>query len=182
MITKIQYKIYIAIGIFLIISGFLSGYFFKLIDRSSNVIAESIQKKSVELKGLEAEQRSYEAGKKDLEKLKSLTMRPEDLFSRDTRLVKEIQTFELLANQNNLQVTLSISGSAADAQKLAKSTSNIFVIPYTMSVVGKYSEVIKFLDEMEHVPFVTHITNLQINTVTENNIRATLAGNFFIKK
>ncbi len=176
------YKIYIAAALFVIVAGILFAYGFPWLHGTNEAIAERYAKKGVEYKALEAEQRSFEAGQRDLGELAKKDTKPGDLFSQDTRLVNEIQTLELLADRGDLDMTLQISGTVAEAKKVPQSISNIFLIPYTMSVVGDYTSLIKFMEEVEHTPFVTQINTISMTAVSDSQVRASLNGSFYIKK
>jgi len=176
------YKIYTAAVTFIITAGVLFGYVFPWFHNMNEGIAVRYAQKAAEHKALEAEQRSYEAGQADLHNLEKQPTKPSDLFSKDTRLVKEIQTLESLSSQNNLDMTLQISGTVTEAKRAPQSLSNIFLIPYTMTVVGDYGGIMKFMEEVEHTPFVTHINAVSFLAVTGSEVRATLNGGFFIKK
>ncbi len=177
-----KYKIYIAIAGFLVISGVLFGFLFSILQGQSETIAARIFEKDKEYKGLQAEQLSYEAGKKDLAKLEELPTKPADLFSQDVRLVKEIQTLEALANSASLKMTFTISGTAAEAKKAANSIANIYVVPYIMNVTGSYQDIIRFMDQTEHVPFVTHFQEVSLTALEAGQVRGAFVGNFYIKK
>lgn len=175
-------KIYILITAFIIVCGVLFGYGFNIFQKASESIALRIYEKAKEFKALEAEQRSYEAGKIDLAKLEKMDFKPRDLFSQDTRLVKEIKSLEALADENNLELTVSISGTSAETKKVKESNSNIYLFPYSMTLIGKYSDLIKFTQEVEHASFVTYIDNISIAAIGENSVRAILNASFYIKK
>jgi hypothetical protein len=176
------YKIYIAAGLFLVVAGILFSYAFPWAHGINAALAERIGKKGIEYKAIEAEQRSYESGKKDLENLENLDNKPTDLFSQDVRLVREIKTLEELATREELKMTLQISGTVAEAKKVPQSTSNIFLIPYAMNVVGTYPAIMRFMESVEHAPFVTHVTAVSMTAVSDSEVRVILNGNFFIKK
>lgn len=175
-------KIYILIAAFILACGLLFGYGFSIFQKATDSIALRIYEKAKEYKALEAEQRSYEAGKIDLAKLEKMEFKPSDLFSQDTRLVKEIKGLEAMADENNLELIVSISGTSLETKKVKESNSNIFLFPYSMSLSGKYSDLIKFMQEIEHAPFVTYVDNISISAIGENSVRAILNASFYIKK
>ena len=175
-------KIYILIAAFIVVCGILFGYGFSIFQKASDSIALRIYDKAKEFKALEAEQRSYEAGKIDLAKLEKMEFKPSDLFSQDTRLVKEIKELESMADENNLELTVSISGTSLETKKVKESNSNIFLFPYSMNLSGKYSDLIKFMQSVEHAPFVTYVDNLSITSIGENTVRAIFNASFYIKK
>lgn len=177
-----RYKIYIAVTGFLIVSGLLFGYLYSILQKSSETIALRIFEKDKEYKGLQSEQLSYEAGKNDLSKLAELPTKPADLFSQDVRLVKEIKTLEDLAKGTSLTMTFSISGTAAEAKKAPKSIANIYFVPYVMNVTGSYQDIIRFMEQVEYVPFVTHFQEVSLTALEGDKVRGSFIGNFFIKK
>lgn len=176
------YKIYAAAIAFVVLAGILFGFAFPWFHNLNEGIAVRYAQKAAEFKALEAEQRSYEAGKADLTNLAKQQTKPSDLFSQDTRLVKEIQTLESLSIENNLDMTLQISGTVAEAKRAPQSVSNIFMIPYAMTVIGDYGGIVKFMEEVEHTPFVTHINAVTFLAVSGSQVRANLNGSFYIKK
>jgi Tfp pilus assembly protein PilO len=176
------YKIYIASGLFLVVVGVLFGYAFPWAHAQNEAIAARLVEKSIEYKALEVEQRSFQAGQRDLAELAKKDVKPSDLFSQDIRLVTEIETLEFLASKGDLDMTLQISGTVTDAKKVPQSIANIFLIPYTMTVIGDYGNLMKFMEEVEHTPFVTQVNAIVITAVSGSEVRATLNGSFYIKK
>ncbi len=176
------YKIYIASALFLIVAGILFAYAFPWAHGQNEAIADRLATKSIEYKALEVEQRSFEAGQRDLAELAKKDVKPADLFSQDVRLVTEIETLESLASKGDLDMTLQISGTVTDAKKVPQSIANIFLIPYTMTVIGDYGNLMKFLEEVEHTPFVTQVNAVAITAIDKSELRATLSGSFYIKK
>lgn len=177
-----KYKIYIAVAGFFVVSGLFFGYLYSILQKSSETIALRIFEKDKEYKSLQSEQLSYEAGKKDLAELEELPTKPADLFSQDVRLVKEIKTLEDLAKGSSLTMTFSISGTAAEAKKAPKSIANIYFVPYVMNVTGSYQNIVRFMEQVEYVPFVTHFQEVSMTALEGGEVRGSFVGNFFIKK
>ncbi len=177
-----RYKIYIAATGFVVVVGLLFGYLYSILQTSSETIAARIFQKDKEYKGLQSEQLSYEAGKKDLAELEELPKKPADLFSQDVRLVKEIQTLETLAKNASLTMTFSIAGTSSEAKKAPKSIANIYFVPYILNVTGSYQNIVQFMDQVEHVPFVTHFQEISLTALEKDQVRGSFVGNFFIKK
>lgn len=133
------------------------------------------------LEQLLQEQRSYELGKKDIESLKTRTVQPDDLFSRDTRLVKEIKTLENLSKANEVEMSLQITGTAKNAQKV-KSFSQILSIPYSITIKGEFDKILAFLDSAENLSFVSPVKTINITAQEEGGVLTVVTADFYIKQ
>lgn len=147
----------------------------------NQVLADDIAKRRVELEALQKEQKSFEQGKIDLAILEKADFPPDELFSRDTKVVKEIQQLEDLALRYNLTLVLSVAGNTKTAEKVKGTISELFVIPYNMGVKGTSSNILAFMQAIEHLSFVSHVQNVSI-IPSKDDTRATLSSQFYIKK
>lgn len=182
MQSNYLYKIYIALGSFILITAVLFLYGFNVLHKSSEALAKEIADKNKEFAALELEQRSYDAAKKDLKTLADKPLQPDNLFSQDTRVVREIKELEDLASSLDLSLTLAVAGTSSSAKKVPQSTGDIYLIPYNMTLEGPFSKIVSFTELVEHLDFITHVTNVNINASTGALVRAVLSANFYIKK
>jgi Tfp pilus assembly protein PilO len=178
-----SYKIknYIVIAALGLVFVLLFTYFFGLFDTRNELMAQEVQSKEKELAAAQAEQRSFQQAQKDLEALKELPLQPQDFFSVDTRLVKEIKTLEDLAGEIGLKLTLQVSGTSKAAAKAPNTTSALLVVPYTMSLEGSFPKVVSYLNAIEHLPFVTTVQTLEINALPKDLVRTSISAQFYIK-
>lgn len=182
-IQSVKSKI-VMVGIgFVVLSGVMYGYIFPWLDRANTSLAESVKATRKEFLEVEAEQRNFELGKRDLATLASKPIRPDNLFSGDTSLVTEIEILEQVAEDLELSLDITVSGTAATAPK-AKTSTDIRTIPFAVHIEGTYSSVIHFLEFLEHAKFVTYIKTLNIAPSKDGTsfVGAQLSGNFYIKK
>lgn len=135
-----------------------------------------------DLANLKAERESYRLAKEDLEDLAKKSYQPADFFSKDISLVTEIKTLEALGEQMGVIMQLSgVSGTAAAAAK-AKTTTALAVIPYSIYLSGPLDKVVKYIEAVENLSFVTKTEALSINAAENGNVNAVLGASFFIKK
>lgn len=158
---------------------FLFGY--GIMGDRNQSLAEDVSQRRLELEVLLREQRNFEQGKKDLAKLEEAMYPPDELFSRDTKLVKEIQQLEAAAQAYNLGMKISISGTTKTATKVATTTGELFSIPYTLTLEGAFSDTLMFMQTMEKLPFVTHGKEVSVSVGAENKSITVIASEFYIK-
>lgn len=166
---------------------FLFGY--AIIGDRNRALADTIAQQRVQLESLQREQKSFEQGKKDLAELQKSIYPPDDLFSRDTKLVKEIQGLEDLALKYNLELSITLSGNIKTATKATGVTGELYVIPYSIYLTGDPANVMEFIQMTEHLTFITRIQNVSISAVagtgsggSKDGVRAVLSSEFYIKK
>lgn len=176
------YRIYIisaAVGIICLILFF---YGFGIMDSYNESVATRVAAKNKEYQELVQEQHSYEQNQKDLKDLAAKPLQPDNFFSQDVRLVKEIKTLEGAADQFDVTLELKVAGTVNQGLPVKGTTSGIVSIPYTMSVTGTFSNVVMFLDKIEHLSFVTHVGALTVNAADKGAVKATIAATFFLQK
>lgn len=174
-------RIYIVVGAFAVITAVMFFYVFgKLHGRNQN-LSITVASERQTLEQLQEQQRSYEQGKKDVASLKAKPVQPEDLFSSDTHLVKEIKTLEDLSHSYALEMTLEVSGTAKNAEKV-KTSPNILSIPYTITVTGSFDKVLSFLDKSERLAFISPVKKIAVSAQKGASVRTTVSGDFYIKK
>lgn len=157
-------------------------YFFGLQDKMSIKTLDEIWKQSKELKLLEAEQDSYLQAKKDLEELSKKPMQPEDFFSQDITLVKEIQVLETLGDKYNVDLSFSgISGVVSSAPR-AKTQSDIVYVPYSVGLQGSFKNVVNAIEALENLDFVTTLNSMSASSGNGDTINVSLTSNFYVRR
>lgn len=182
--TKMNYKTKLIILIvgFLLFAALMLLYGYGILSNRNKAIAEAVSAQRRELEVLEREQKSFEEGKKDIAALQSSGRPPEELFSSDTKVVKEIQQLEQTALRYNLELGISVSGTTATAVKVPTATAELYAIPYTMTLDGSFEDTILFIQSLEHMPFITHVKSLAISVAADDVTRTTIASEFYINK
>jgi hypothetical protein len=145
-------------------------------------LADGVAQRRLELDVLQREQKSFEQGKIDLAALDKSSYPPDELFSRDTKLVKEIQQLEAAAQTYVLDMDLRVTGTVKSATKVHGTTAELYSIPYTLNLDGSVDNVLMFVQKMEHLPFITHVKTISIRAVSDDEVKATINPQFFIKK
>ena len=110
-----------------------------------------------------------------------IPFQPQDFFSNDLHLVREIQDLEAAGRDSDVTLTLTVAGKVAAAAR-APTVADIYIIPYTMQVRGQFSAVVQFLERVEHLAFITQVKALSINAVQQGEVNAVLTATFYIKK
>lgn len=174
-------KIYVSLAIWFVVTFIIFWYGFPVIESGTLAADGQVLAKAKQYQDLQQQQASFQAGKKDLETLAKKPYQPSDFFSKDTSVVKEIETLETLAKSQNLELDLQVTGTKASASK-APTSSDIVQIPYTIALTGSYSNLVSFLQTFENLSFITHAQGLDIAALKEGQIKATLSAIFFVQK
>ena len=182
--SKLTYriKLFIVIALFAIFAGVMFSFGYGILEAKNTARLDLVNKQNLELEVLKREQKNFEQGKKDLATLDQKPHPPGDLFSKDTKVVKEIRILEELAARYNLDLTLSISGTSKNAIKAPGVVSDLLVVPYTVVVVGAFNNILNYVAATEHSSFVTHTQGVQISSLDSGSARATLSSQFYLKK
>jgi Tfp pilus assembly protein PilO len=175
-------KIFLVSGAFLLFAGIMFFYGYGILASGNQAIGDTVKQRRTELDVLQREQKNFEQGKKDLATLSSATYPPDDLFSSDTKVVKEIQQLEAASNLYGVELTITISGTTKTAIKADGATGEVYKIPYTMTVTGTFENTLSFMQAIEHLPYVTRIDSLQIAVGEKNKSVSTFLSEFYIKK
>lgn len=179
---KAKNKIFLALALWAGLSATMFFYFFNILDQANQNTLNSMAQQKIDLANLKAERESYRQAKQDLDYLAKKTYQPTDFFSKDISLVAEIKTLEDLGQQMNVTLQLSgVSGTAATAAK-AKTATSLAVIPYSIYLTGQLQQVVKFIEAVENLSFVTKTDSLAINAAENGNVSAVLVASFYIKK
>jgi Tfp pilus assembly protein PilO len=175
-------KIITGIAVWLVITLALFLYGFRILDHSNQTLADQLLAQKNSYRQLEAEQRSYQLGKKDLEALAQKSYQPSDFFSNDTKLVKEITSLEALAGDYGLDFRLQVSGTIDSAIKSPGAAGPIVLVPFSISVSGPFAKVVDFMDQTEHLAFILHVKALSVSAADKGNVATVMSGNFFLIK
>lgn len=140
-----------------------------------------VNQKNLELEVLKKEQLTYEQGKKDLAALTEKTYPPQDLFSKDTKVVKEIKILEDLAKQYSLNFTLTVSGTAKMATKVVGVSGDLLLVPYTVTVDGAFNNIQKYIEAAEHSAFINEVQQVSISSTPENRAKGVFNAVFYLK-
>ncbi len=174
-------KIYIVIAGFVLLTLIMFLFVFGKLQERNLRLSTDVANQRRTLEQLAQEQKSYEQGKRDIESLAGKNIQPDELFSRDTRLVKEITTLEDLSQAYSLEMNMQIAGTAKDGQK-TKSSSEILSIPYTLTLTGPFDKVLSFLDSTENLQFITPVKTIAISAQKGGVVKATISADFYIKQ
>lgn len=182
--SKLSYriKLFIVIIVFAVFAAVMFGFGYTILESRNTTRLDVVNKQHLELEVLQREQKNFEQGKKDLATLDQKTYPPSELFSKDTKVVKEIRTLEELADRYSLDLTLSIAGTSKNAIKAPGVASELFVVPYTVSVEGSFVNILNYIAATEHTSFVTHAQEVQITSMDNAKSRATITSQFYLKK
>jgi hypothetical protein len=105
-LTKKQ-KFAISIAVWLITTLGMFFYCLPVQHKGNLAIIETVKTLSVKEQGLLAEKNSYLQAKQALEDLAKLEIQPENFFSKNITLVKEIKKLESIASELGVEFALS---------------------------------------------------------------------------
>lgn len=175
-------KLIVLIVVFIIFATVMYLYGYGIMGMRNQSVSDELGKRNIELEVLLREKKSFEQGKKDLAVLEKSDYPPDELFSSDTKVVKEIQLLETAAQRYNLDITIAVSGSVKEAKKVEGTTSELFAVPYTLTVTGSIESVLQFIQAAERMPFVSQAKTLNISADSKNGYKAAISSEFYIKK
>lgn len=157
-------------------------YLFKILDASNQATLDGMAKDQSNLVILQAQDKSYKQAQADLQQLAQKPNQPDDFFSTDINLVDEIQTLEDLAAKYNL--TMQLSGVAGTIGSLppAPTKTPIALVPYGITLNGDFFQVVNFIENLEHLSFITNVGNLNIGATDKGSVTASLNANFYLRK
>jgi len=177
-----KYKIIIAIVLFAIFGIGMFMYGYGILEQRNQILATAATERQAEYELLKREQKSFEQGQKDLADLARRPFPPADFFSKDTKVVKEIKILEDLASRFGVMLSLSITGTTKTALLAPGTLSEVYLIPYTATIEGSFENLIQYMQETEHLPFVTHTKMITASAIENGAVRAILNSEFYIKK
>ena len=175
-------KIYLAVFVWLVLCASMFGYFFSILDGGNTVLISTIHEQKAELQQLQDEQKSFLKAQSDLKKVSSEPLQPTDFFSQDITLVHEIQSFEDLAKQTGVDITIGgVSGTIKTLNR-AQTKSEVFTVPFGVTINGPLQNDVAFLDGMEHLAFLNTMSNFNVGIGPHNTVYITTAGFLYLKK
>jgi len=175
-------KIYVLIAGWVVVIALLFLYGFPILDISNEALVNKHAEQQRTLATLQAEVESFKQAQSELDKVLKQKYSPEDLFSQDVSLVQELRTLEELGQRYNINMTIGgLSGTLRSAQK-AKTLSEVFMIPYSLSVTGSYENTIAFLEHIEHLRFITTVNSVSMGAISENEVSMNLSAVFYLRK
>ncbi len=176
-----KHKIIVALAIWVIVLGLILGYLFKILDSSNQETVTRIFGQQKELAVLEAEKDSYTQGKEDLKKFLAKKIQPKDFFSSDITFVNEIKTLEDLEREVGLDMNLSGIRGTVESLPKAKTQGEIFAVPFRINLNGKFSKVVKFIEILENLKFITTVSQVSISSASDGEVNANLTASFFLR-
>lgn len=142
-------------------------------------LTELLESKKVVLE-LRQEQRNTEIAAEDLREMGRNKIQPEEFFSRDTTLVREISYLEDLSSRLGLDMTLTVSGLASKGIKV-QDTKNLVAIPFSLRVGGQYVDLAKFLEHLENAKYLVSVRSVSLSAGPDSSTSANLSGVFYLK-
>lgn len=181
--TKVssKLKLIIVIVVFLGFAGVMFGFGYGILEKRNQLVLDRIVDKGLELAVLEREQRNFEQAKRDLASLEEKTYPPQDLFSKDTRVVKEIKELETLAQLYNLKFVLTVTGTSDEAVKAQGVSGQLLVVPYQVSIEGAYKNILRYMEAAEHTTFINQTQSVLITALEGNRTKAELISQFYLR-
>jgi Tfp pilus assembly protein PilO len=130
---------------------------------------------------LKAQDASYRQSQKDLKDMAAQQYQPDNFFSQDITLVKEIEELEALGQTSGVTLTLNgISGTINTVPK-AKAQGELFTVPYSISVSGPYNKVVDFIETLENLDFITPLGTLSLSS-SGGTVSASMSASFYIRR
>lgn len=177
-----KFKFILLVVLFAVFAVGMYAFGYNVMAAKNQLLADSIAQRNIELEVLKREQISFEQGKIDLAILEKSQYPPDELFSRDTKVVKEIQQLEAAAQRYDLDLKIAVAGSVKDAKPVEGTSAGLFVIPYSITVDGTPDNILMFIQATERMPFLTHVNTLSINVESAERTTAIIRSEFYIKK
>lgn len=180
--TSAKNKIIILSLFWVVLCAVVFGYLFGILDQANQKTVNSMAQQKKDLALLKAESESYKRARQDLQTLSEKSYQPENFFNRDITFVNEIRSLEDWASRLGVDVQISgISGTVAGAPK-AKTTTPIAVFPVGISISGSLEQVVKYIQVLENLSFVSNINAVNLGNGSAGKIGANLSANFYISK
>lgn len=175
-------KIITLVAGWLLLCAAMLMYFFGLLDASNQKTLEGLNKVKTDLAAVRAQSESYKQEQADLQLLSQKAIQPDDFFSKDITLVNEIKTLESLSSEMSVKMSLSgVSGTVNTAAPAVTATPMV-VVPFSLNLNGNFSDVIAFIETLEHESFISNVTGFSISAAGPGQVTANLGGSFYIKK
>lgn len=177
---NIRTKIYLTVMLWLALCAGMFLYGFKILDQSNRTALTQISKKKDQLLALQAEDKNYRLALQDLDEIKNKPIQPQDFFSEDITLVKQLEFLENLGNVRGVSLTLSgISGTIETVPKAA-TVSPLYAIPVTISLSGPFSKVVDSIENLENLGFAISLNSLNLSN-SGGTVNAGLNASLYIR-
>lgn len=178
----IKTKIYLTLVVWIAVSAAMYFYGFGILQGSNRDALAAISQEKDTLLNLQAEQQSYRLAQKDLDDLAKKDVQPEDFFSEDVTLVKEISTLENLGKASQVKLDMNGISGTIDVLPKAKTQSDLYTIPYTMSITGELNNVIDFVEALYNQSFITSINSFSMGAATKEAVSVNLTATLYVRK
>lgn len=175
-------KIYLTLVIWLGLCVFMFVYGFNILGGSNLAAQANISREKSQLLALQAQQQSYILSQKDLQQMQAKNIQPDDFFSVDITLVKEIETLESLGKSLGVQLTLGGISGTISTLPTGKAEEELYILPYSIGVSGSLGKTVDFIETLENLGFITTLNSLSIASMPDGNVNATMSANFYIRK
>jgi hypothetical protein len=178
----VKNKIYFGSMVLLVMCVSMFGYVFKKLSASNQVLIEQLNVSKKEEAKLKDEQESFIRAQNDLAKLARESIKPQNFFSQDISLVKEIERLEQIAG--NVGVTMTLTGISGTLKTATKATtrSEIYQIPYNLRLEGSLDGVVAFMEYLENLEYITSVGTVGLSTSDNLSVIANLTANFYLTK
>ena len=175
-------KIYMAVFFWLVASGVMFGYLFDKFGSSNQTLIEEMSSLKKQEAMLQAEKQSFIEAQNDLSQIENAKLKPEQFFSQDITLVNEIRRLESIARDIGVEMELTgISGTLKNATK-AGTKSEIYQIPYVISLKGPLSKAVAFMEYLENLEFITKTGQVNFSAAGKGEVNVTFNSFLYIKK
>lgn len=182
LVLTSRIKLFLVIIAFAVFSAVMFLYGYDIVDGRNQARLDLVNQKRLELEILQREQKNFTQGKTDIKDLSEKTFPPQDLFSKDTKVVKEIRVLEELASRYSLDLEIDVAGSSKTATKVSGVSSELYLVPYTVIVEGAFNNILKYVDAVEHATFINQTKAIQITSLDIGPTRAEFNSEFYLKK
>lgn len=174
-------KLFISIFVFAAFAAMMFGFGYSILEGRNQSRLDVVNQKNLELLVLQREQQNFEQGKRDLANLLEKPYPPQDLFSKDTKVVGEIRKLEEIADRYSLEFTLQVAGSAAAAPKATGVSGELLQIPYSVTVIGGFNNILKYIEATEHTDFINQGQAVELTASAQGTTRAIINSQFYLK-
>lgn len=177
-------KIYLILTVWLVFSVAMFLYGFQIMDKSNRQALAKISQDKVQMLQLKAQEDSYRLAQQDLDQMAKEQYQPQDFFSSDITLVKEIEALENLGKNLGVELTLGgITGTINTVPKAKTKSGELYYVPYSISVSGSFEKVTDFIETLENLDFITTLNSLSLTSSgSGDSVSASMSADFYIRK
>ncbi len=175
-------KIYLAALTWLVLTFVVFSYLFPHFSQSLITLQQSHQEQISQLDSLKTQALGLQKMQDDLQQVDNQPVKLGSFFTSDINLVKEIQRIEDISQKTNIAETLQVTGTVDKALPASKTSSGLFLVPYTLALNGSFPEVLNFLKYFENSYFISPLNAITVSYVAKGSVNATILSNFIIHK